>query len=63
MIFQTKFLEYPYGTCGLKALELFPTTSYTTSHCQRECETVSLIDMCNCTAPYMQGNHQPPVKS
>ena len=53
---QTSFLEDPYGSCGHKDFQLYPDITYTTSHCQRECATFSLMDRCNCTEPYMDGN-------
>jgi hypothetical protein len=53
---QTGFQEFPYGTCGHKKLSMFPNDNYTTSHCQRECDTLSLLSRCSCTEPYMNSN-------
>ena len=53
--FQTSFQKPPYGSCGSKELELFPDHEYTTSHCLRQCDVISLTSACGCTEPYMGG--------
>lgn len=54
-VFQSTFLEPPYGTCGNKPMPLYPDTNYTTSHCLTICDMNSLIDRCGCILPYMSG--------
>ena len=57
-MFQTGFMEDPYGTCGHKPLDLFPNTNYTFSHCQRQCDAKALLSECDCTEPYMSVGSQ-----